>query len=231
MRCWNEARTPGPAFRAAGLGLHGRSGFPGARRRPPCPAMPPRAMRAAPADQRVALGKQIEGDWWTGFRSPALRWRDHGALSGNQDLEAARNRMAEAEEEVNAAEGALLPQVSLGATAGYQKYGRSLFGPLNFSIPPFAYYTLGPTVSFPLDLFGGEKRSVEERKALSGISGLRTGRGLSVAHRPCRRRGAGAGFSPGRTRSARPASSPMTSAMSVWCSRQSPLDRVPGFSW
>jgi NodT family efflux transporter outer membrane factor (OMF) lipoprotein len=67
---------------------------------------------------------------------------------------------------MNAAEGALLPQVSLGTTAGYQKYGKALFGPLNFNIPPFGYYSLGPTVTFPLDIFGGQKRTVEQRKAL-----------------------------------------------------------------
>jgi NodT family efflux transporter outer membrane factor (OMF) lipoprotein len=121
---------------------------------------------AAPDDQRIALGQRVAGDWWAGFQSPSLDGVIRQALADNQDVEAARNRMAEAEEQVNAAEGALLPQVSLGATAGYQKYGRSLFGPLNFSVPPFAYYTVGPTVSFPLDLFGGEKRMVEQRQAL-----------------------------------------------------------------
>jgi NodT family efflux transporter outer membrane factor (OMF) lipoprotein len=121
---------------------------------------------APPDDQRVALGARIEGDWWSAFKSPPLDGVIKLALAGNQDVEAARHRMAAAEEDVNAAEGALLPQVSLGATAGYQKYGRSLFGPLNFSIPPFAYYTVGPTVSFPLDLFGGEKRRIEEKQAL-----------------------------------------------------------------
>jgi len=125
-----------------------------------------------PADQRLALGARIEGDWWTAFQSAPLDGVIKQALTGNQDVEAARHRMAEAEEEVNAAEGALLPQVSLGATAGYQKYGRSLFGPLNFSIPPFAYYTVGPTVSFPLDLFGGQKRTVEEKKALLDYQGF-----------------------------------------------------------
>jgi NodT family efflux transporter outer membrane factor (OMF) lipoprotein len=119
-----------------------------------------------PDDQRIALGQRVAGDWWAGFQSPSLDGVIRQALADNQDIEAARNHMAEAEEQVNAAEGALLPQVSLGATAGYQKYGRSLFGPLNFSVPPFAYYTVGPTVSFPLDLFGGEKRMVEQRQAL-----------------------------------------------------------------
>ena len=125
-----------------------------------------------PDDQRVTLGARIEGDWWNAFQSPSLDGVIKLALSGNQDVEAARHRMAAAEEEVNAAEGALLPQVSLGATAGYQKYGRSLFGPLNFSIPPFAYYTVGPSLSFPLDLFGGQKRAVEEKKALLAYQGF-----------------------------------------------------------
>lgn len=120
----------------------------------------------APDDQRVALGKEIEGDWWKGFQSPPLNDVVTLALSGNEDAEAAKARMAEAEEQVNAAEGALLPQVSLAGTAGYQKYGHALFGPLNFNIPPFAYYTLGPSVTFPLDLFGGQKRTVEQRQAL-----------------------------------------------------------------
>ncbi len=119
----------------------------------------------APGDQRVALGKAIEGNWWAGFRAPALDDTIRQALAGNLDIDEARNRMAEAEEQVNVAEGALLPQVSFGTTAGYQKYGKSLFGPFNVSIPPFAYYTVGPTATFPLDLFGGQRRTVEEQQA------------------------------------------------------------------
>lgn len=120
----------------------------------------------APDDQRVLLGKKVEGDWWAGFQSPSLSQTITLALAGNEDVEAARQRMAQAEEDVNAAEGGLLPQASLGGTTGYQKYGHALFGPVNFQIPPFAYYTVGPTVSFPLDLFGGQKRTVEQRQAL-----------------------------------------------------------------
>jgi len=119
-----------------------------------------------PDDQHLALDRKIEGDWWAGFRSPALNEVVSLALADNLDVAGAKARMAEAEEQVNAAEGALLPQVSLGAAAGYQKYGKSLFGPLNISIPPFSYYTVGPNFSFPLDLFGGERRTVEERRAL-----------------------------------------------------------------
>lgn len=135
------------------------------------PAPPPVSTYAAkgdaapPADQRLLLGKKIEGNWWTAFQSPALSKVIALALSGNQDVEAAQARMAQAEEDVNAAQGALLPQISLGATAQRQKYGKALFGPLNFAIPPFTAYTVGPSVTFPLDLFGGERRTVEEKKA------------------------------------------------------------------
>src|SRR5579872_7087675 len=78
---------------------------------------------SAPDDQRVALGKTIEGNWWAGFQSLPLNEVIALALAGNENAEAAKERMAAAEEDVTAAEGGLLPQVSLAGTAGYQKYG------------------------------------------------------------------------------------------------------------
>jgi NodT family efflux transporter outer membrane factor (OMF) lipoprotein len=118
-----------------------------------------------PSDQKIALGERIEGDWWSQFHSPALDQLIRQALDGNQDVVAARSRVDQAKEEVNAAHGALLPQVDFGTTAGRQKYGAALFGPLDFTIPPFTYYVIGPTVKAPLDLFGGRKRVVEQKAA------------------------------------------------------------------
>ena len=119
----------------------------------------------APSDQKIALGERLEGDWWSQFHSPALDQLIRQALEGNQDVVAARSRVDQAKEEVNAAHGALLPQVDFGTTAGRQKYGAALFGPLDFTIPPFTYYIVGPTVKAPLDLFGGRKRVVEQKAA------------------------------------------------------------------
>jgi NodT family efflux transporter outer membrane factor (OMF) lipoprotein len=136
--------------------------------RPETPAAPTYIAKGdepAPPDQHIAMGGKIAGDWWTQFRSPALDNVIRQAIAGNQDVAAAKARSAEAQEQVKAAEGALLPQVSLGATVGRQKYGAALFGPANFNIPPFSYYSVGPSVSFPLDLFGGQKRTVEEKAA------------------------------------------------------------------
>jgi NodT family efflux transporter outer membrane factor (OMF) lipoprotein len=118
-----------------------------------------------PPDQRIALGARIEGNWWEQFHSPALNGLIEQALEKNQDIAAARARVAQAQEEVNAAHAALLPSLTFGTTVGRQKYGKSLFGPLDFVIPPFTYYTVGPSASVPLDLFGANKRALEEQSA------------------------------------------------------------------
>jgi NodT family efflux transporter outer membrane factor (OMF) lipoprotein len=141
---------------------------------PQTPAAPTYAAKGdlpPPADQAVVPGRENDGDWWAGFHSPALDGVIRQALTDNNDIVSAKARVAEAREAMNAAEGALWPQVSLGATAGRQKYGASLFGPADFTIPAFTYYTVGPSVSFPLDLFGGQKRTIEEKAAYAEYQG------------------------------------------------------------
>jgi NodT family efflux transporter outer membrane factor (OMF) lipoprotein len=118
-----------------------------------------------PADQRVTLGARIEGDWWAQFHSTTLNDLIQVAIDANQDIAAGKARIAQAQEEVTAAHAALLPSLTFGTTVGRQKYGKSLFGPLDFVIPPFTYYTVGPGINAPLDLFGGNKRVLEERAA------------------------------------------------------------------
>ena len=118
-----------------------------------------------PTDERIALGVRIEGDWWAQFHAPKLNELIKQALDESQNIIAAKARVAQAREEVTAAHAALLPSLTLGTTVGRQKYGKSLFGPLDFQIPPFTYYTVGPAINAPLDLFGANKRALEEREA------------------------------------------------------------------
>ncbi len=122
---------------------------------------------AIPLHERIALGKRIETEWWTLFASDALDKLVKQAVEHNYNLVAAKETLAQAEEAVNAENGGLLPQVSLGAAAGRQKYGVALFGPSSFAIPPFSYYEAGPSASWVPDIFGGEHRAVERQKALA----------------------------------------------------------------
>jgi len=118
-------------------------------------------------EQHIALGKRMEAEWWTLFASKPLSDVVTRAVADNYDLAAARETQAQAEEAVKAQAGGLLPQLSLDATAGKQKYGVALFGPTNFVIPPFTYYEAGPALSWNLDLFGGRKRGIERARALA----------------------------------------------------------------
>lgn len=122
---------------------------------------------ALPGDQHLAVGKPAERAWWRAFRSSQLDHVVELALLDNQDVAAAKARVAEAQEAVRAATGALLPQLSFGATANETKYGPALFGPSSIAMPSFVAYTAGPTATFPTDLFGGGRRMVEEKAALA----------------------------------------------------------------
>ncbi len=115
--------------------------------------------------QGVVVGKRLQEQWWKLFSSPEIDGLVKSAMRGNQDLEAARQSVAQAAEEVRIAEAGEMPQVGIGAATGRQKYGVALFGPSNFAIPPFTYYEVGPFASWSPDLSGGLRRSIELRKA------------------------------------------------------------------
>ena len=118
-------------------------------------------------DQQVQMGEALQAEWWTLFANKPLNDIIGQAMQGNYDIAAAREAVAQAAEASKAEQGSLMPQLSLGATAGRQKYGVALFGPSNFAIPPFTYYEFGPTATFDLDLFGKKKRSVERMQAMA----------------------------------------------------------------
>ncbi|MDE1942721.1 MAG: efflux transporter outer membrane subunit [Betaproteobacteria bacterium] len=118
-------------------------------------------------DQRVQLGQQIAVEWWTLFGSHELDGLIRRAIAENHGMSAARETLAQAQAAVSAERGSLLPQASLDALAGRQKYGVALFGPSNFFIPPFTYYEAGPAFSWTIDLFGGGQRRVERQQALT----------------------------------------------------------------
>ena len=122
-------------------------------------------------ERRIALGQHIASEWGGLFASPPLQALIRQALSDNHDMAAARETLAQAEATVEAYRGSLMPQASLNALAGRQKYGVALFGPSNFMIPPFTYYEVGPSLSWTVDLFGGEQRRVERQQALAAYQG------------------------------------------------------------
>ncbi len=124
-------------------------------------------------DQKISLGNRIAGDWWSLFSSSPLDSLIRQAVARNHDLSTAEETMKQAQEAANAADGNLMPQVSLNGAAGRQRYGVAMFGPSNFSIPPFSYYEVGPSISWAPDLFGAGHHAVDQQKAMAAYEAHR----------------------------------------------------------
>src|SRR6185312_11363733 len=109
---------------------------------------------ALPPDQRLVLGVAPDPQWWRQLGAGKLDALMDDTITGNPGLAAATARVAEAQEARNAAQASLFPQLTLQGQTGIQNYALSQQAPLSITLPAFEYYAAGPTLSFPLDLFG-----------------------------------------------------------------------------
>ena len=121
--------------------------------------------------QRIEVGKRISAQWWELFRSPELTSVVHQAIRENKTLLAARATLAAAEEEVAAARGGLYPQIEALANADRTRSSHLQTNATGISVPGEApisnLYSVGATVSYATDVFGGTKRKVEQQQALA----------------------------------------------------------------
>jgi NodT family efflux transporter outer membrane factor (OMF) lipoprotein len=120
----------------------------------------------ATADQQMTLGQDPGRQWWHLFQSEALDTIVKRALEGNRTLVAAAATLAQTRELAEAQAGSLYPQLAMTGGIGRQKYGAQFFGTFQ-QLPPFTYFSLGPTVSYALDYTGGTARSVEQQYAVA----------------------------------------------------------------
>lgn len=117
------------------------------------------------AAQHVVAGQPVAPEWWKSFQSEAFDSIVQRALDGNRSLVAAAATLQQSNELANAQAGSLAPQIGLDGSVGRQKLGAASFGP-DFSLAPFTYFSVGPTVNYVFDYTGAEHRSVEQQRAL-----------------------------------------------------------------
>src|ERR1700730_8497571 len=129
-----------------------------------------RAEEASASDtvQHITLGREIEGNWWTLFRSDAIDQLVKQALEHNRSLVASKATLAQGEELALQQAGSRYPQVDLTAGVGRQQYGQEFLGGFG-KIPPFTSFPVGPAVSYTLDYTGGVARGVEQQYALAEV--------------------------------------------------------------
>lgn len=114
--------------------------------------------------QGFVPGGDVQWNWWTLFRSPALDALVKRAISGNPSLQAAEASLRQSQDLLKAGQGVYYPQVS-GRFAGYRQQGNGGQPGLGTVDSIFNVVTLSGTVSYALDIFGGERRTVEGLQA------------------------------------------------------------------
>ena len=114
-------------------------------------------------EQRFEPGMDIPSEWWSLFRSEPLDRLVRIALEENPTLAQARARLAQAREDRNARAGATqYPAVDAGISAARRKLNPASLGVPNIPEPgPFTLYNASISVSYALDLFGGNRRALE----------------------------------------------------------------------
>jgi NodT family efflux transporter outer membrane factor (OMF) lipoprotein len=116
--------------------------------------------------QTLAVGQPLAVDWWAAFHSPQLDGLVREALASNPSLAAARATLVQAREAEARTRGGAYPQVDFAGTASRLKTsllpeGIDQLGPVTND------FTLGPGVTYALDVFGGGRRLREQKHALT----------------------------------------------------------------
>jgi len=116
---------------------------------------------SAGAAQHFRNGEDIQAQWWSLFQSKSLDDLIEAALKKNPNLAAAQAALREAQENLGSERGALLyPNVGLQASAERQR-ATVLSADFNNVYTVYNTYGVGLNVSYQLDLFGANRRTLE----------------------------------------------------------------------
>jgi NodT family efflux transporter outer membrane factor (OMF) lipoprotein len=115
--------------------------------------------------QRFLAGEEVSAQWWTLFQSSALDTLIEQSFKANPNLQAAQAALRVAQENMRAQQGAYFPTVSADVNASRQKTAPVFSPTLDSGASPYSLHTAQVLVSYPLDVFGGNRRQVESLAA------------------------------------------------------------------
>ena len=119
--------------------------------------------------QRFERGARLSGDWWTLFGSEELDGLMKQAAAGNQTLKGALASLRASQDNLRAGYGIFYPQADISAAASRQQVTLVRFGQANSSATIFNLFSLSGTISYALDVFGGQRRAVESLQAQADV--------------------------------------------------------------
>lgn len=105
--------------------------------------------------------------WWTLFRDADLDALETKLLSGNPTLKVAVARLEQARATVKVQNASLFPTVTVGPTAGGERYSGNRPTGTPSTFPPLwqANYLVPFNASYEVDLFGSVRRTIESAQA------------------------------------------------------------------
>ncbi len=114
--------------------------------------------------QRFSAGIEPVAKWWSLFNSKQLSAAVEAGLARNPGLEASQANLRQSLDNLQAGYGIFYPQVTADLDPTRQKFSPARFGS---SSPAsiFNLITLSASVSYSLDVFGGEHRMIENLKS------------------------------------------------------------------
>lgn len=127
-------------------------------------AAPTETIPANGQTQHFVQGAGIAADWWRLFNSAKLDAVVREAIADNPGLQAAQASLRQSQDNLRAGYGVFFPQVDAEFDATRQKFSSARFGGTS-AASIFNLFTLQASVSYTLDVFGGERRAVEGLQA------------------------------------------------------------------
>ncbi|WP_074772511.1 efflux transporter outer membrane subunit [Nitrosospira multiformis] len=113
--------------------------------------------------QYFDAGADLIADWWRLFKSPKLNALVTEGINNNQSLRAAQAALRQSQHNLLAGYGVFFPQADAAGSAVRQRFSAARFG--GSTSATFNLFTLSTTVTYALDVFGGQRRAVESLRA------------------------------------------------------------------
>jgi len=128
--------------------------------------LPAQTMLADGTAQRFVSGQKVTANWWQLFACPELDAVVADSLARSPTLESARATLRMSQDTLRAGYGVFFPQASLAAGANREKYNPAP-GLVQAPTTPFNLFTVSASVSYAIDIWGGQRRQLEALRAQS----------------------------------------------------------------
>jgi NodT family efflux transporter outer membrane factor (OMF) lipoprotein len=108
---------------------------------------------------------RLPADWWHLFGSSDLDALIAEALAKNPGLDAAKATLRASEDNLRSGYGIFYPSIDADAGATRERFSAANLGQKAAQSSVFNLFTLSSTVNYALDVFGGQRRLIEELHA------------------------------------------------------------------